>query len=120
LRLRGWCEQKEFKIDASVGSCRTVHPGTRGGWSSVSNSNYTQTGRLVACICPYLHRGMRVVAVSQAMRVQALCLVACMHIWIQAFTILKALWARLTRYEQIDRICGAKRFGGPAHQIRAD
>jgi hypothetical protein len=48
------------------------------------------------------------VAVTQAMRVRALCLVACMHIWIQARTILKALWARLTRYEQIGRICGAR------------
>jgi hypothetical protein len=30
------------------------------------------------------------VAVSQAMRVRDLCLVACMQIWIQARTILKA------------------------------
>jgi hypothetical protein len=48
------------------------------------------------------------VVVSQAMRMRAVCLVACIQIWIQTRTILKAPWARLTRYEQIGRISRAR------------
>jgi hypothetical protein len=62
------------------------------------------------------------VVVNQALRMRYMCLVTCVQMWSQTRTILRALWARLYKREQIGRISGAvclahaTRLGGETNQ----